>query len=191
MIYETIVTTMAENGGTHIAPMGIREDGDLIVLSPFRPSATLDNVLHGKCAVVNYTDDVRVFAGCVTNRRRDWPTVPAESVRCHRLSDALAHTELALERVEEDESRPKLFLRPLLRVNHLPFRGFNRAQSAVVEGAILVSRLHRLPWEKISREIEYLAIAIDKTAGPTELEAWGWLMDEVSEFRRQQKEGAA
>jgi len=34
------------------------------VLSPFRPSATLEHICAKKCAVVNYTDDVRIFAGC-------------------------------------------------------------------------------------------------------------------------------
>jgi hypothetical protein len=66
---------------------------------------------------------------------------------------------------------------------HAPFRGFNRAQAAVVEAAILVSRLHMLPADKIDREIEYLKIAIDKTAGPREREAWEWLMERVSVHR--------
>ena len=44
MIHEIIVTTLAENGSTHIAPMGIREQDDLVVISPFKPSATLDNL---------------------------------------------------------------------------------------------------------------------------------------------------
>jgi len=36
-----------------------------------------------------------------------------------------------------------------------------------------------LPAEKIQQEIDYLKIAIDKTAGDNELEAWGWLMDKI------------
>src|SRR5512147_2082763 len=59
MIFETIVTTQDDSGRDHIAPMGIRHEGEFIVLSPFRPSATLEHVLREKCAVVNYTDDVR------------------------------------------------------------------------------------------------------------------------------------
>ena len=55
--------------------------------------------------------------------------------------------------------------------NHRPFRGMNRARAAVLEGAILVSRLGMLPPDKVDREIAYLQIAIDKTAGPAELEA--------------------
>ena len=38
-----------------------------------------------------------------------------------------------------------------------------------------------LPREKIEAEIAYLTIAIDKTAGPDEKEAWGWLMRRVDE----------
>jgi hypothetical protein len=36
-----------------------------------------------------------------------------------------------------------------------------------------------LPREKIEAEIVYLSIAIEKTAGPDEREAWGWLMEKV------------
>ena len=63
---------------------------------------------------------------------------------------------------------------------HAPFTGFNRAKAAVLELAILVSRLGMLPREKIETEIGYLTIAIEKTAGPEEKEAWGWLMEKVT-----------
>jgi len=42
-----------------------------------------------------------------------------------------------------------------------------------------VSRLHMLAREKVEQEIAYLRIAIDKTAGPDETQAWSWLMDKV------------
>lgn len=190
MIYETIVTIRNESGGDHIAPMGVREDKGFIVISPFRPSASLDHILRERCAAVNYTDDVRVFAGCLTGRWV-WPTVPAERLACNRLAAALAHSEVVLDRVEDDPLRPRLFCRELLRVGHAPFRGFNRAQAAVIEAAILVSRLDMLPREKIDSELEYLAIAVGKTAGPRELEAWGWLQEHIAQFRAQHKENAA
>ena len=190
MIFETIVTTQAKDGRIHIAPMGIREDNSLIVLAPFRPSTTLDNVLENRYAVVNYCDDVRIFAGCLTGSR-DWPTVTADKVPCVRLESALAHCELKLERIEEDESRPRLLCQVVHRVSHSPFRGFNRAQAAVLEAAILVSRLHLLPWEKIEAEVKYLAIAIDKTAGPREREAWGWLVEKIQAHRAGLKQGSA
>jgi hypothetical protein len=182
MIYETIVTTRSSGGLTHVTPMGIRHERGLVVLAPFRPSTTLDLVLASRCAVVNYTDDVRVFAGCIVGRR-EWPLVPAAKVAGVRLATTLAHAELKLEDVAEDPQRPRLFCREVHAETHAPFRGFNRAQAAVVEAAVLVSRLHMLPAEKIDTEIRYLEIAIDKTAGPAESEAWGWLMDAIAKFR--------
>jgi hypothetical protein len=53
----------------------------------------------------------------------------------------------------------------------------------VIEGAVLVSRLHMLPRDKIDSEMRYLQIAIDKTAGPAEIEAWGWLRQAVAARR--------
>ncbi|MGH9904798.1 MAG: DUF447 family spectrin-like domain-containing protein, partial [Pyrinomonadaceae bacterium] len=53
----------------------------------------------------------------------------------------------------------------------------------VLECAILVSRLHMLPREKIESELNYLTIAIDKTAGPREREAWEWLMEAIAKHR--------
>lgn len=188
MIRETIVTTVSPAGRVHIAPMGCREEDGCVVLAPFKPSTTLDNVLAGGCAVVNCVDDVRIFAGCLSGRR-NWPTLPAQRVAGVRLAAALAHEELRLERVEEDGLRPRLLCRVVHSGNHGPFRGFNRAQAAVIEAAILVSRLGMLAAEKIDAELAYLAIAVDKTAGPAEHEAWGWLMARIQEFRAVVPEG--
>jgi hypothetical protein len=96
-----------------------------------------------------------------------------------RLAGALAHAELAVDYVTEDETRPRFHCRVLRVVTHTPFLGFNRAQAAVIEAAILVSRLDMLPRDKIEKEIAYLQIAVGKTAGAAELEAWQWLMDRV------------
>jgi hypothetical protein len=182
MIRETIVTTVDAGGRAHIAPMGIREQDGLTVLAPFKPSTSLANVLATGCAVVNFCDDVRVFAGCLTGRR-DWPLVPAERVAGVRLRDTAAHAEFELVHVEDDEVRPRLFCRRVAEQTHAPFRGYNRAQAAVIEAAILASRLHMLAADKIDAEIAYLRIAIDKTAGPAEREAWDWLMARIASFR--------
>lgn len=182
MIHETIVSTRHPDGRTHLAPMGIfREDGH-IVIAPFRPSTTLDFVLESRAAVLNYTDDVRVFAGCLT-AHRDWPLTVAQRVAAPRLATALAHTEVELVRVVEDEVRPRLLCRRVWDQTHGPFRGFNRAQAAVIELAILVSRLDRLPVHEVARDVEYLQTALEKTAGPREREAWDWLMARIHEHR--------
>ena len=179
MIHETIVTTSSAAGDPHVAPMGIRYAGDFVVLMPFKPSRTYDNVLAGGCAVVNFTVDTRIFAGCVTGRR-DWPCVAAEEVGCVRLAESLGHLELALSEHVEDATRPVLRMRRVRERVHRGFAGFNRAQAAVIEGAVLVSRLHLLARAKIESEFAYLQIAIDKTAGPVEREAWSWLQAAIT-----------
>ena len=181
MIRETIVSTMNRAGQVHFAPIGIIAEGDGWIIAPFHPSTTLDNLRAVPFAVANYTDDVRVFAGCLTGRDQ-WPTARCSSIAVPRLAGALAHAELAVARTTEDDLRPRFHCRVLCDVAHAPFQGFNRAQAAVIEAAILVSRLHMLPREKVEQEIAYLQIAVSKTASAAEEEAWAWLMDRVHGF---------
>ncbi len=182
-IFETVVTTRAADGAVHIAPMGVRLRGDQVLLMPFRPSTTLANIEATGRAVLNLITDVRVFAGCVTGRRQ-WPTValddPADGVR---LDCALVHAPLRLEHHDHDAQRPTLTLRRTATVANAPFGGMNRAQAAVVEGAVLVSRLHLLSAERVDREWAHLQIAIDRTAGDAEREAWDWLNEAVAAHR--------
>ena len=179
MIRETIVTTCDAAGKVHVAPFGLIEEAGGWVIAPFRPSVTLDNLLQVPELVANFVDDVRVFAGCLTGRR-DWPCVPADRIRPPRLAAALAHAELRVVRVAEDAQRPRLSCRVIHRGLHAPFMGFNRAQAAVVEGAILVSRLFMLPRDEVERQMAHLAVAVAKTAGPAEQEAWNWLVEAVA-----------
>lgn len=181
MIHETVVTTCSPTGMPHTAPMGARFEREKVILMPFRPSTTYDNIMATGYAVMNFTSDVRVFAGCVTGRK-SWPTLPADTVPCVRLAGALAHAELRLEHAGGDAGRPVLTLRRVAEANHAPFTGFNRAQAAVIEAAVLVSRLHLLPREKIETEMGWLTIAIEKTAGPAEHEAWHWLTEAVAAY---------
>lgn len=181
LIRETIVSTVDRSGRVHFAPLGLIAEGDGWIIAPFHPSATLENLRETPFAAANFTDDVRVFAGCLTGRG-EWPSKACEEIPVPRLAQALAHSELTVTHIGQDEQRPRFHCRVLRTVSHAPFKGFNRAQAAVIEAAILVSRLQLLPREKIEREMHYLEIAIGKTASADELEAWNWLVDAVTRF---------
>lgn len=183
LIIETVVTTWDGEGAAHIAPLGLIEEGEHWVIAPFAPSRTLDNLRAHPFACASHIDDVRVIAGCVTGRRA-WRLVAADEIAGSRLADAVSHWELAVERVIEDAQRPRFVCRRVLARSHAPWGGYNRAQAAVIELAVLTTRLHMLPKEKIEAELAYLEIAISKTAGPRELEAWGWLMERIAQWRR-------
>jgi hypothetical protein len=87
--------------------------------------------------------------------------------------------QLRVDRVSEDEARPRFHCTVAAAISRAPFAGFNRAQNAVIEAAILASRLHLLPRETIEREYAALEIVVAKTAGANELLAWGWLRDRI------------
>ena len=76
-----------------------------------------------------------------------------------------AHLELVVVEVREHELRPRFVCRVAHRASHAPFQGFNRAQAAVIEGAVLVSRLHMLPRAEVEAELARLEIIVGKTAG--------------------------
>jgi hypothetical protein len=188
MIRECIVTTLNAEGRVHVTPLGLIAEDDGWIIAPFKPSATLDNLRGHPYAVANFTDDVLIFAGCLTGNR-DWPTRAALRVPGRILDAALAHAELKVERVEEDEQRPRFHCKVVFEANHAPFQGFNRAQAAVIEAAILASRLHMLPREKIERELGYLQMAVEKTAGAKEHEAWRLLVEKIEDhFKHAPKE---
>ena len=189
LIRETIVTTMDSSGRVQIAPLGLIADGGHWIIAPFRPSVTLENLEQVPFAAASHTDDVRVFAGCLTGRR-DWPLVPSATIEVPRLRDALSHWELEVVERIDDEQRPRFRCRIAHAVAHAPFPGYTRAKFAVIEAAILSSRLHMLPREKVESEIAYLEIAIAKTAAPEDLEAWQWLMQKISDYYNSKEKGA-
>ena len=177
LIREIIAATLAADGTPHLAPLGLiagDDDGRRWIAAPFHPSTTLANLRAVPELVANYVYDVRIFAGCLTGRR-DFPLLAADHVRPPRLASALAHAELRVVAIEEDEARPRFHCETVHEASHAPFRGFNRAQAAVIEAAILVSRRHLLPPETIAEEMRRLRVAVSKTAGPREATAWEWL----------------
>ncbi len=179
MIREAVICTLAADGQAHITPLGYRTRGTQVLLAPFVPSNTLDNLQRLPQAVLNFTDDVRIIAGALTGRR-DWPTVPSHEVPVPRLAHCLAHWELEVTQYHPDPTRPEFACRIVKAENHAPFLGFNRAQAAVLELAILVSRLDWLAPETVLLEMSYLRRAVVKTAGPQEHEAWRWLEQAVA-----------
>ena len=180
LIREAIVTTVNAHGEPHLAPLGLIAEGEGWILAPFHPSTTLDNLRQAPFAVANFTDDVRVFAGCLTGRR-DWPLTPPHLSPRRAWRRASSHLELVVFEVREHELRPRFVCRVAHRASHAPFQGFNRAQAAVIEAAVLVSRLHLLPRAEVEAELARLDIVVGKTAGPAEAEAWSWLKDKAAQ----------
>ena len=174
MIIETIVTTRAADGLVNCAPMGVEWGDETIVLKPFLTTATYRNVAATGTAVVNLTDDVRVFArAAVSNPACD--TVPASVVDGVVLADCCSWRELKVRSIDSSPPRARIDAEVVHRGTRREFIGFNRACHAVLEAAIYATRVHILPRAFIESEIQRLQVIVDKTAGPRELEAMALL----------------
>ncbi|PYR41006.1 MAG: DUF447 domain-containing protein [Acidobacteria bacterium] len=178
VIVETIVTTIAAGGGINIAPMGVEWGDDVIVLKPFVDTATYRNVTAVGAAVVNLTDDVRVFARAAISNP-EYPTVPAAAVRGVVLADCCTWREVEVRSIDSAPPRSRIETAVVHRGARREFVGFNRACHAVLETAIYATRLHLLARDFVESELARLQVIVDKTAGPREREAMQILADYI------------
>lgn len=179
-IFEAIIVSQDITGQPHVAPFGIRHREGKVHIAPYRPSKTLDNLLASGKATLNITDDVRVFAGALTHYPC-WQLSQKDDAWV--LDSALNYQQLRLSKVEQDAVRPSLYFDVTKTCILKPFQGYNRAQNAVVELAILISRINRIPLQEIEQTITTLEIQINKTAGERELQAWQWLCDYLKQHK--------
>jgi hypothetical protein len=178
VIVETIVTTVDAHGVVNVAPMGVEWGDDAIVLKPFLDTTTYRNVVATGAAVVNLTDDVRVFARAAVSNPA-YPTVPAVVVRGVTLADCCSWREVEVRSIDATPPRARVETAVVHRGTRREFIGFNRARHAVLEAAIYATRLHLLPREFVESEFARLQIIVDKTAGAGEREAMALLTEHL------------
>jgi hypothetical protein len=96
------------------------------------------------------------------------------------LDDACRAYEFKVVVADTTQERLRLEAHVVAVHEGRPFLGFNRARHAVVEGAILVTRLHLLGADEVRRQFRDLAVLVEKTGGPLEHEAFRLLEDKVA-----------
>jgi hypothetical protein len=184
MILEGLVTTTAADGGMHVAAMGPgieeaeRDAGRItrLLLKPFATSQTATNLARTRCGVFHVTDDALLLARVVAGRLdAPPPTRPATAVAGHVLDDACRAWEFTIDAVDDSQQRLAMTARVVAEHAGRPFLGFSRAAHAVVEAAILVTRLDLLGREEVARRIHDLRPLVDKTGGGRDREAFALL----------------
>ena len=189
MILEGLVTTTDPAGAMHLAAMGPQVDAaaayghaiEQLLLKPFASSQTGSNLLRLPEGVFHVTDDSLLLARVVTGTLTGSPASrPATAVRGWVLDDACRAYEFKVVATDTSQERLRLEARVVAVHEGRPFLGFNRARHAVVEGAILVTRLHLLGVDEVRRQLRELAVLVEKTGGPREHEAFGLLEEKVA-----------
>ena len=181
MILEGLLTTLDDDRTVNTAPMGATVDAAMerITLRPFRTSATYRNLRRDGTGVFHVTDDVEMLARAAVDRLSPPSTLPCAAVDGVILAGACRWYAVRVESYDDSGRRASFICRTAAGGELRPFFGLNRAKHAVVEGAVLATRLHLLPSAEIARQFAALRVLIEKTGGPAEQRAWDFLEDFV------------
>jgi len=184
VILEAIVTTRNDDGSVNVSPMGPRVDESMtrFTLRPYQTSTTCQNLQRTRQGVLHVTDDVELIARAAVNQLDPLPAMrPATSVEGNILETACRWYTFEVDSVDDRDERVIMNCRVLDHGRQRDFFGFNRAKHAVVEAAILATRVQFLPADLIRTQLDALQVIVEKTAGSQEHQAFALLQDYVAE----------
>ncbi|TWT34462.1 DUF447 domain-containing protein [Blastopirellula retiformator] len=188
MVLESLVTTIRPDGTVNVAPMGPLVDRQLtqFTLRPFKTSQTYQNLKQGSPVVVHVTDDVRLLAAAAIGAATEELIGPL--TRCPQTGGVILQNTCrwyALQVVQLDDAQDRATIECMVAAQGRlrDFFGLNRALHAVVEGAILATRVDFLPLDGIEQDLERLRPLIEKTGGDPEREAFAQICDFVATKR--------
>lgn len=180
-----MITTVDRSKSVHIAPMGAQVEGDFqqIVLRPYQASETCRNLRETSEGVFHVTDDVWSLARAAVGRFDELPELlPAPDIRGWILANACRWYAFSVIEANWSED-PALLACQIVQSGRLrDFFGLNRAKHAVVEAAILATRLERLEPDDVLDAFKRLAPLVGKTGGPSERQAFAFLEAYVDEL---------
>jgi len=181
-IIEGLITTWNHDGTTNVAPQGpiVLVPGERLLLRPWSGSRTFDNLWRDRAAVFHLMDDVLLLAETAIGEPRVAPSlVPANVVDGMALADALESWELVIDEAEQQGPRSEMMARVVNRVVRRTSPGWNRAQFAVIETAILATRLHLIAGPIVRADLERWRTVVEKTGGEREHAAFELLADYI------------
>lgn len=187
MILEGLVTTLGADSQPHLAPMGPHVEGpefQRFYLKPYRSSQTYANLRNHREGVLHVTDDALLIARSAIGPVEPFPMFrPAEQVCGVILADCVRWLEFRVIEIDESADRVTMAAEVVACGQGRPWFGFNRGRHAVIEAAILATRVHLIPRTTIESQMDALDVIVTKTGGPDELLAMRLLRDHVSANR--------
>jgi len=185
LILEGIVTTRNADGAINVSPMGPLVDRDLTSFRfrPFQTSRTYQNLKRERAGIFHVVDDVLLLAKAAVNRFEREPVfLQPEIVQGAVLKDACRWFEFEVTSIDDSEPRTTIETRLVHTGELRPFWGFNRAKHAVLELAVLATRLFLLTPAEAEMEVERLSVIAGKTAGDQEQAAFELLRQYISDY---------
>jgi hypothetical protein len=132
--------------------------------------------------VFHVTDDVELLARAAIGRLDALPPLlPAPSVEGVILADACRWYAFRVMHLDDSQQRTTIECEVVDRGRLRDFFGFNRAKHAVLEAAILATRVGILEPRQIREEFLRLKVPVEKTAGEQELRAFQLLEEYIGQ----------
>lgn len=178
MIIETIFSTIDELGQPNFAPMGIVWGEEEIIVRPFRQTRTYRNLLATGYGVANLTDDVLAFVESGLYHAL-LPHFSASTIPGVIFQNACFWRELAVTEIKGTDERAEIRCRVVGHGWQRDFLGFNRARSAIIEAAILATRIHLQDAPTVLEALDRFEVIIIKTGDKTERTAFERVYDYV------------
>jgi uncharacterized protein len=181
ILLEGIVTTDNADGSCNISPMGPIVDWPItrLRLRPFKTSTTYANLVRNGKGVLNVIDDVELIARAAVSKLERLPPIVAAPAGGHYLADACRWYAFEVESLDDSAERSDIQCRVVEQGHIRDFFGFNRAKHAVIEAAILATRVGILSDTEIRAEFHRLAPLVEKTGSHAEHRAFQLLSDYV------------
>ena len=176
MILEGILTTVNADGEVNISPLGPQVDASAgrFVLRPFKGGRSYENLLRTREAVFHVVDDVELLA-CAAVGDVKTPVRPASVVNGFILEQACRAYELRVVEDETSGERASLDATVVKTTTLRDFFGWNRAKHAVVEAAILATRVRFFSRRELNERLASLTVLVRKTGGHAEHRAFDFL----------------
>jgi hypothetical protein len=155
-----------------------------LLLRPYNTSTTYQNLKRTGQGVLHVTDDVELFARAAVGELMTPPKFSlARTVEGFVMADACRWYEFQVESLDDRHERTEIVARVVEAGRIRDFIGFNRAKHAVIEAAILATRVEFLKAAHIRAEYERLAVIVEKTGGRQEHAAFSFLCAYIDKGR--------
>jgi uncharacterized protein len=185
ILLEGIVTTLNADGDSHIAPMGPIVDAGFtqLLLRPYRASTTYQNLKRIRQGVLHVTDDVEMFARAAVSQLTPLPKmIAATAVKGQIIADACRWYAFRVDSIDDRQERTEITATVVDQGRIRDFLGFNRAKHAVIEAAILATRVQFVGTSVVKSELDRLLVIVEKTGGHQERSAFAFLQTYVSKL---------
>lgn len=163
--------------------MGVLWGDEFITVRPFRDTRTCRNLLSTGYGIANLTDDVLAYVQCGLFDVV-LPHFPAKAVPGAVFQAACSWREMEVISRGGSDDRAEMRCRVLHKGRQKDFLGFCRAGNAVIEAAILATRLGLYEPQIVVERLIYYGEIVDKTGDETEKRAFRMVHDYVQQRER-------